>query len=795
MLKNYFKVAWRNLLKNKVSSFINIAGLAVGMTVAILIGLWAWDEFSFDRSFDHYDRIAQVMQNQTFDGEVRTRGGEAMQLGPELASSYGHDLKYVVMSSWTENNTLSFGDKHLRKSGNYMSPEAPDMLSLKMLKGTRAGLKEPGSILLSESVARSIFGNADPMEQLIQLDNKLDVKVTGVYADLPYNSSFYRLGFIAPWALKIKSEGWDKTLGWGNSWFQTFVQIADHADMDAVSAGIRDAKLKRIDSKEALLKPTLFLHPMSRWHLYSEFKNGQRVGGRIQYVWLFCLIGLIVLLLACINFMNLSTARSEKRAREVGIRKAIGSLRSQLIWQFYTESILVACFSFILALGLVRLMLPFFNELADKRMSLPWENGYFWMMGIGFSLFTGLVSGSYPALYLSSFNPVKVLKGGFRVGRLAAIPRKALVVVQFTVSVTLIICTIVVFRQIEFARDRPIGYDRSGLLYIPIKGQEMRSHYELFRNELLSSGAAQEVAQSESTATNAGITNGGFIWKGKNPNMQDEIVTLGITQDFGKAVDWQIAQGRDFSKSLATDTFGMVLNETAVKYMGLKDPIGETVQAFGNTYHVIGVVKDMVMQSPYDPVRQTIFYIDIYHFSNTGYINVKLDARMSASNALAKIESIFARYNPAVPFEYKFADTEFDEQFRSEQRIGQLASGFAILAIFISSLGLFGMASFVSEQRFKEIGVRKVLGATVFDVLTLLSMDFVILISISLLIAMPLAYYFMHSWLMNYQYRSSIAWWVFAVTALGSLLITLLTVGYQAIKAALMDPVKSLRTE
>ncbi|MBC7919491.1 MAG: ABC transporter permease [Ferruginibacter sp.] len=796
MLRNHFKIAWRNLTRNRVYSVINIFGLATGMAVAILIGLWLYDEFSYDTHHQNYDRIAQVMQNQTFDGEVRTWDNQAMQLGPELRDSYGNHFKYIVMASGTNDHILSAGEKRLNKSGAYMEPQVPDLLTLKMLKGTRAGLNDPSSILLSESVAQSFFGDADPVGALMKIDNKLIVKVTGVYEDLPRNSSFADLTFIAPWELLIKSEEFDKKLTWGNSWFQTFVQVTDQADIGNVSAAIKYAKLNRLRKEktdDVRSKPELFLHPMSRWHLYGEFKNGVNVGGRIQYVWMYGTIGVFVLLLACINFMNLSTARSEKRAKEVGIRKVVGSARSQLISQFFTESIVVALLAFALSLLLVPLALPLFNETADKKMEMLWANPWFWLTGIGFSLITGLIAGSYPALYLSSFVPVKVLKGTFRLGRLAALPRKALVVVQFTVSITLIIGTVIVFRQIQFTKNRPVGYSRNGLLTIPMQTEEVRQGYEALRNDLLGTGAVVELSQSESPVTNAGITNGGFEWRGKAPGMQDEQVTVGVTHEFGKTVDWKIKEGRDFSRAFATDSSGFILNEAAVKYMGFDQPLGEQVKAFGRTYTVIGVVKNMVMQSPYEAVGPIIFYIDA--FKRTNFINVKINPRTSVSEALATIGTVFKQHNPTTPFEFKFADDAYAAKFRSEEQVGRLARYFSGLAIFISCLGLFGLASFTAEQRTKEIGVRKVLGATVINLVTLLSGDFLKLVLVALLIATPLAWYFLSGWLQAYAYRTDLAWSVFALSGLGAVGIALLTVSFQSVKAARMNPVKSLRTE
>jgi putative ABC transport system permease protein len=798
MLRNYLKIPWRNLTKNKISSLINIGGLTIGMAVAMLIGLWIYSELTFDRNFPNYPRIAQAMQNQWINNETATWDGEAYPLGPELRNKYGSDFKHVIMSGWTASHILSVNEKNIQESGNYMEPGVTDMLSLDMLKGSRDGLQLPESILLSQSAAKALFGAADPMDKSVEVDHKLTAKVSGVYRDLPFNSSFGDLLFICPWQLLVRAEHYDTQFNnpWGASWFQVLVQIADKADMDRVSAKIKNVKLNALDNKkndDARFRPVIFLHPMSKWHLYSNFKNGVIAGGRIQNVWLFGIIGIFVLLLACINFMNLSTARSEKRAREVGIRKSIGSLRRQVIAQFYCESLLIAVFAFFASLVVVQLALPFFNQVADKKMSILWKSPLFWVAGIGFGLMTGLIAGSYPALYLSSFRPVKVLKGTFRVGRLAAIPRQVLVVLQFTVSAVLIIGTIIVYKQIQFAKDRPVGYDKNNLIRIPLQTEEINKQYPAIRNELMESGVVASVAESESRITDIYITNSGLTWKGKDPSLQEEFVTLGITPEFGKTVGWKIKEGRDFSASFLSDSSGFIINEAAQRYLGFKSPVGETITWNGNgNFRIIGVVKDMVTRSPYDPIKQTFFYLRNGPLSN---LLIRINPNRSASAALSKIAAIYHKYAPSTPFEFQYVDEEYARNFDNEERIGKLASCFAGLAVFISCLGLFGMASFVAEQRIKEIGVRKVLGASVFNLWRLLSRDFIVLIIISLFLAIPLAYYFMHRWLLNYPYRENIAWWIFGITAIGAIVTTMATVSYQSIKAALMNPVRSLRSE
>ncbi|WP_435357064.1 ABC transporter permease [Emticicia sp. SJ17W-69] len=797
MLKNYFKIALRNLVKNKVYSFINIFGLATGMAVAMLIGLWIYDEVTFDKNHENYDRIAQVKQHQSFNGKKETYNSVPALMAEEIRLNYGSDFKYVLQSSWNSSHILTVGEKKFTKNGSFFEPQVTEMLSLKMLKGTRAGLKEPYSILLSESVAKAYFGDADPMDKIIKIDNKYDVKVTGVYEDLPYNSSLKDLSYLMPWELYLINNEWIKKMEnpWGSNFTQTFAQIANNADMEKVSAKIKNVKLNKVSKDEAKYKPEVLLHPMSKWHLYGEFKEGINTGGRIEFVWLFGIIGVFVLLLACINFMNLSTARSEKRAKEVGIRKAIGSVRGQLISQFFSESLLVVAFAFVLSILLVLLILPFFNDLSDKKMSILWANPVFWLLGIVFSILTGVIAGSYPALYLSSFQPVKVLKGTFRVGRFASVPRKILVVVQFTVSVTLIIGTIVVFRQIQFAKNRPVGYSKDGLINIYMQTQDIHKHFDVVRDELKKSGAIVEMAESGSPLTQHWNTNGGFDWKGKDPNQAVDFPNNNVTHEYGKTIGWQFVAGRDFSRDYVSDSLAFVLNEASVKFIGYKSPaaaIDEIIKWEGKPYRVIGVVKNMVVESPYEPSRASLFHLTR---DDGNVVIIKLNPEKSASESLSKIETVFQKYNPAQPFEYKFVDEEYARKFGDEERVGKLATFFAILAILISCLGLFGLASFVAEQRTKEIGVRKVLGASVTNLWALLSKDFVFLVIISLFIASPIAYYFMHQWTQKYTFRTDISWWIFALTGIGALTITLLTVSFQAIKAAVMNPVKSLRSE
>ncbi len=766
----------------------------MGMTVAILIGLWIYDELSFNTYHKNYPSIVRLMERATVNGEVKTGRYLSMPVAPVIRKLYANDFKHVVRSSFVEEHTLANGEAKINNTGVFMEADGPEMLTLKMIKGTRNDLTDPYSIVLSQSLAETLFGNADPIGKTLKIDNKTDVIVKGVYEDIPRNSDFNDLSYIAPWDLYFVINPWMQFWkeDWNNNMLQVFAQLAPTATIDRVAAKIKDVKLNHSDEEAKTFRPEIFLHPMSEWHLYNEFNNGVNTGGAIQYVWLFGIIGAFVLLLACINFRNLSTARAEKRAKEIGIRKTVGSVKRQLIHQFLSESVLMALVCFILSLALVQSMIPWFNEVSNKEMNILWGNPAFWIISTGFILITGLIAGSYPALYLSSFQPIKVLKGSFSVGRFAALPRKILVVIQFTVSISLIIGTIIVVRQIQFAKSRPVGYSREGLIYLRVLTENIHTHFEAFRNELLETGAVKDAAESNGAVTEIAENTGDFAWKGKDPNMKQSFGHIRVSHDYGKTVGWQFLAGRDFSRLNINDSSGLVLNEAAVKLMGLKNPIGEIIRHQGKDYTVLGVVKDMIMRSPFDPPRPSVFSILPWW---GGALSIKIKPTVRPSEALAKVETVFTKYAPGLPFDYRFADEEYGKKFGIEIRIGKLSSFFAILAIFISCLGLFGLASFVAEQRTKEIGVRKVLGASVFNLWKLLSKEFLGLIMLSCCIAVPIAYHYLHEWLQKYEYRTEIRWWIFAAAIGGAIVITLLTVSFQAIKAAVANPVKSLRTE
>ncbi|TRX60209.1 FtsX-like permease family protein [Fulvivirga sp. M361] len=795
MLSNYLKITLRNLNKNKAYTFINIGGFAIGMSVTILMGIWILNELSFNKVHTHYDRVGRLMHHVNFNGERVSLIYMPYQIGEELENKYGKDFDRIVMSTLESEHVLTHtDDRKFKIVGSFMDADAPDLLSLKMIKGSKEGLQDISSVFLAGSVAHSIFGDTDPMGKFLQINSQLKVQVTGVYKDFDDNSDFERLKFIAPWQLFLNNDATTKSHSnpWQYNNFQTFIQVSENSDFGIVSEKIGGLINEKLSPDEAdLYQKQVFIHPMSKWHLYSEFKNGLNTGGRIQYIKLFSTIGLFVLLMACINFMNLSTARSEKRAKEVGIRKAMGSVKFQLVFQFFLEAFFISFIAFLLALPIVYFILPFFNEISEKSMELPWSDLYFWVIGVVFSLATGIVAGSYPAFYLSSFQPASVLKGAFKAGKRTSLPRKVLVVLQFTISLVLIIGTIVVFRQIHFAKSKPVGYTMDYLITFNTTNQ-IHQTFDAFRNELIRTQVVEEVTESANSTTDYYVSDGAIDWEGKDPDMALEFPINNVTPEYGKTIGWKIIEGRDFSREFPSDKMAFILNETAVKFMGLKEPIGSIVEWRGRPFHVIGVIEDIVFESPYQPVRPSIFQMT----GDRSYlITARINPEYGNTEALARIKSVFQKYDPAVPFDFQFVNQEFNEKFKYEERVGKLASFFAVLAILISSLGIFGLAAFMAEQRVKEIGIRKVLGSSVFNLWMLLSKDFALLVIMALIIALPLAYFLMSSWLQNYHYRSGLPFWVFLVAAIGAMTITLLTISYHCTKAALLNPIKSLRSE
>jgi putative ABC transport system permease protein len=800
MFKNYLKIGYRNLLRKKGYSAINIIGLAVGMAVAMLIGLWVQDELSYNQYHENHARIAQVMEHQTLNGNTGTQPALPIPLKAELVSKYGEDFESAILAFWRQSLIISHNDIKLAAEGNFMESDVINMFSIRMLEGGQDALAEPGSIIISESLSKNIFKDNDPMGKLIKIDNELNVIVTGVYEDAPKNSNFHGLSWIAPWELWETSQDWVRnsanTSDWGNNSFQVYVTIADHAEMSAVSERIKRAKFNNVNDGEKAQNPVLFLHPMDDWHLRSAWENGVQKGGMIQFVILFGIIGILVLILGCINFMNLSTAQSERRSKEVGIRKAIGSVRGQLIYQFLAESFLVVMVSFILAILIVSLVIPAFNILVDKELFIPFGDVFFWGISLGFILITTFLSGSYPALYLSSFRPVTVLKGTFKAGSSALLFRKVLVVFQFTASIALIIGTIIVHQQIQHTKDRPMGYDVEGTIMTWSNSAGFKGKFDLLRNELKSMDAIVEMSESSSPLTMIFSRLSSLSWEGMPPDYTPNFGRVTVTPEYGQTVGWEIIEGRDFSRDFASDTASMIINQKAAEVMGMSDPIGQIIK-WGNDEHardfqVIGVINDMLVDSPFDEAKPTIFNMSK---SDMDCMTFKLNPNKSIAASLLIIKDVINKHIPSVPFEYRFTDEEHGKKFAAEEKIGKLSGIFAGLAILISSMGIFGMASFVAEQRTKEIGVRKVLGSSVFGIWKMMANGFLILVGVSFLIAIPIAFFTLTDWLEGFEYKTNIHWSVFVIAGLGAFLITIITVSYHAINSALSNPLNSLRSE
>lgn len=797
MYKSYFKIGWRNLLRNKGYSFINIGGLALGMTVAMLIGLWIFDELTFNRYHKNYDRIGQVYRHNQRQGEFMTGNILTTGIGTLLRDEYGaHFEKVTMVRGRNEEHVLGFGEDQFTQVGYFMQPDGPEMFSLKMIHGTRSGLADMTSILLSQSMAHKFFNDENPVGQTIRFDNKWDLKVSGVFENLPKNSVFHDATYFAP--LDLFLNGWSNLNVWDNYNMHVYVQLKSDASFEHASRAIKEAMLPHIDANAASTKPELFVMPMMDWHLNSYYEKGINVRSPLMNsVWYYGIIGCFVLVLACINFMNLTTARSERRAKEVGIRKSIGSVRGQLIGQFYSEAFLVAFLAFALSLLLAQVSLPAYNQIADKDMTLPWHEPLFWFGSLAFVFITGLLAGSYPALYLSSFNAVQVLKGTFKTGRFASLPRKVLVTVQFTVSICLIIGTAIVYQQIQFAKNRPIGYSREGLISLHPRSPEFNGKYEVLRNELKATGVVNEVAESNYAIVSTLGWNGGFDWRGKDDSQNDLTFNINaVTPEYGKTIGWEFLQGRDFSRTFPADANGVIINETTAKIFGFENPTEEVLirnrDDKREEYRIVGVIRDVVKGSPFQKTDPCLYF---YSSNDQGWLHIRMNDKATAQEALPKIESAFKKIVPSAPFDFTFADDDYAAKFKAEERIGTLATIFSTLAIVISCLGLFGLASFVAEQRTKEIGIRKVMGASLASIWQMLSKDFVVLVIISFVLAVPMTYSFMNGWLQHYDYRTNISWFVFVLTGVGALALTILTVSYQAIKAALANPVKSLRSE
>ena len=793
MFRNYFKTSWRNIIKEKGYSGFNILGLAIGMAVALVIGLWVQYQLSYDRFLPDYGQAYKVMVRGNFNGVEEAGNATCLPLAAAIKKDVP-EVKYVAQADFGSQHSLMVGDKKLYSKGMFSGEDFLKIFKYPLLQGHAEDvLKQPASIVLTRSTAIALFGHTDPVNKIVRLDNLHDVKVSGVLADLPGNSSL-SFDYIIPFSYYVQTQDWIRGNidNWNMDPIQTFIALQPHVDRDHADAALKTLYKKYNHDGYQALKLEVFLHPLKDWHLYSDFKNGVLSGGFIDYVRMFSIIGMLVLLIACINFTNLSIVRSERRAREVGVRKAMGSLKRHIIVQFLMESVLITLMAFVLGLMLLSASLPAFNALTTSTIAIPWSSVPFWGVMLSYVLLTGLLAGSRPAFYLSSFRPVKVLKGSWQTGRSKAPVRKVLVVLQFTCSVALIISTVIVYQQIQYAKNRPTGFAADRLIMTDASS-DLDHNYAALKNDLLRTGLVTGVTKATTPATDLYSWTGVDDWQGRYTNETLGVANVGVTDDYFKTVGMQLIKGRDFERGMAADTLDAILNEAAVARMRFRDPVNQII--FWNNHRklrVIGVVKDALMMSPFSAAEPTFF---TYTPSWSSSVMYRLRPGADAGAAIAAFAPIFSKYNPAYPYSYHFADQRYAAKFSGEVLIGQLSGIFAALAIFISCLGLFGLAAYVAQQRTKEIGIRKVLGASVTQVWMLLSKEFIILVMLSCLIAAPVAFYFMHGWLQAYYYRITIGPGVFIASAAAAVVVTIITISLQAIRAALMNPVASLRSE
>lgn len=793
MFKNYLKTAWRSLLHGKSFSIINIAGLGIGMAGAVLILLWIQNEISFDKFHANKDNLYEVYGlTSNVDGKSVAIPVTSQPLGPALKQNYPEIEAQTRVKEISSFLVTANNKSFTNIAGSFVDPSFFSMFSFKLIEGnSNDQLKNLYSITITEKLAKKLFDNEDAIGKIIKIDSVDNFTVTGVLKDLPLNTRF-NFEYLLPWDyLKKLGQGYSNE-SWMSNNSSTYILLKPNTSFVTFTEKIKNISRQKAGRNDIW---THFLFPLSGWHLYSDFEDGKPAGGRIDTVRVFAIIAAFILLIACINFMNLSTARSEKRSKEVGIRKVAGAGKILLISQFITEAFLTACIAGALALLIVQLVLTPFNTLVNTQLSIPYANIYFWVCALCFIIITSLLAGSYPAFYLSSFKPIHIFKKQFKKNQTALSPRKILVVLQFTFAIILIISTIVIRNQVVYAQDRDKGYSNENLIQVDFAGH-IDKNYALIKQDLINSGIAASVTKTMTGIIEGGGHTWGLRWQNEAPKDTNTTITLySADADLVKTTGMHLIEGRDIDiNKYPADSFSVVLNEAAVKLMSFKNPVGQIIsQPYDNvTWHVVGVVKDYIQGSPYEEVPPTVITGPGVRFNT---MHIKFNAANSTTGNLAKAEQVFKKYNPAYPFDYKFVDQQYAAQFDNEQRTKTMAGLFATLAIFISCLGLFGLAAYISEQRNKEISIRKVLGASISQIWLLLSKDFIVLVLISCIIASPIALYFLQDWLQKYPYRINIRAGVFMLAALIAIIITLVTVSFQAIKAAITNPVKSLRTE
>jgi putative ABC transport system permease protein len=796
MIKNFFKLTLRNLFRNKTYSFLNIFGLAIGLTCAGLIFLWVEDEMHFDQFNTKKDRLYFAMVNAKFDAGVFTHGSTPGVMGPAIQQ----EIPGIANTCRTSENETSLlfriGEKLVYASGKYAEPSLFSMFSLPFVEGNpKSAFSQLYSLVITEKTAKKFFGNEkNILGRTVRVDNKQDCVITGVLKDIPQNSSL-QFDWVAPFQIWYQQSPW--AYEWSNNCLSTYVELKSGADPATINKQLYNFVQKRASTSIG----HVFLFGMNNWHLYGDFDNGKPTGsGFVRYVRMFSIIAWIILLIACINFMNLATARSEKRAREVGVRKVLGSDKINLVFHFIGEALFMAALSACIAVLMMSLLLPSFNLLVQKTLVLNVFSPLHLSALFIVTLLCGLIAGSYPSLYLSSFNPVFVLKGIKLKTGSAALIRKGLVVLQFTISIVLIIATIIIYQQIQHIKSRDLGFDKDHLIEINMQG-DMASHFSAIKQDLLGTGVVHRVALADHTIIYGGNNTDNISWPGKAPG-KVLISWRSVDVDFFSTAGMKVSDGRSFE---STDTVNydkaairsnVIVTQSLAKLMGKGSAVGKSLFSENDSslrVTIVGVVDDYVYGDLYGKPDPVVFFCTAPRFENTMYIQTK--PQTHPDQVLAKIEAVMKKDNPAYPFQYTFVDDQFNQSFQSEMLISKLSRVFASLAIIISCLGLFGLAAYTAERRTREIGIRKVLGASVSGIAGLLSRDFILLVLLASLIAFPIAWWSMHNWLQNYQYRIEISLWIFIAAGMAALVIALITISFQAIRAAVANPVRSLRSE
>ncbi len=789
MFKLNLKIALRNLWRNKSYTMINVGGLAIGLASCTLLLLYVAYEWSFDKQSPNSDKTYVVYNNFKTDTETFSWAWTPGVMAKEVEETIP-GVKFASHSSYPEKQLISYERQQLKKPVVFTDKEFLKIMDYHFLKGNpEQALVDVNAVVLTESLAKNLFGNEDPLNKSVKLNNEEVLKVTGVIADIPVNSSI-RFDYLLTWGMYLKQNPWVKNNNWRNNHCLTLVQLQDNTFFNEANAKIKDIYARHIDATKEVVS-TALLHPLTKWHLYDKFENGKPVGGKIDQIKLFFMLAFCILLIACVNFMNLSTARSEKRAKEVGVRKAIGSSRKMLISQFMLESFLLTFMGMAVAFILIEISLSYFNSLFGLQLIINYEDWKLWATLISLILITGFIAGSYPAFYLSSFEPVKVLKGFSIAGNSSLSIRKVLVVFQFTFAACLIICTIVIFQQLNYIKNKPIGFDRAGLIEIPVQGTlKEQSKFETLKARLISSGAVTHMSSFGTGLNDEGGNTFGVSWPGKSLNEKVLFNNRAVGLDFIETVGSELVAGSAFKPN--QDSLNVMVNETAVKAMKLTNPIGTVINWGDTRLTITGIMKDFVMESPYQHVKPMLMY---YRPQEVNQIIIRLNPKLNISKSVAQVDEIVKSINPDFPVDRNFVDEGFQLKFQNEKQLGTLANWFGGFAIFISCLGLLGLAFFMAEQRKREISVRKVLGAHTTDILMLLNKDFIKLVGIANLIAFPLAYIIVNKWLSNYEFNVGISALPFGIAILLSLIIAILTVSIQSVKVAKSNPIDALKYE